>query len=109
MITCDSIEGFPVLKYYEALACNTLLLATPSKELEDLGFIDGKTFAAVNSSNILEKAYYYLNHEEERTKMAHNGYELVREKHSTERRSKELVTFLQDIIQGRRVGTLADY
>ncbi|MGD6843444.1 glycosyltransferase family protein [Bacillus infantis] len=97
-ITCDSNDHFPLMKYYEVLACNTLLLATPSKELEDLGFIDGETFVAVNQENIKEKAYHYLYHEKERLAISQRGYEMVRSRHSTAARAKELLEKIERII-----------
>ena len=97
-ITCDSIDHFPVMKYFETLACNTLLLATPSQELEDLGFVDGKTFVAVEPATIYEKAYYYLHHEKERWEIAQKGYEMVRERHSTQARVTDLLEKIRGII-----------
>ncbi|XJZ28208.1 glycosyltransferase [Bacillota bacterium Lsc_1132] len=101
-ITCDSIDHFPVMKYFETLACNTLLLATTSQELSDLGFIDGKTFVAVDPSKIYEKGYYYLHHEKERLEIAQRGYEMVRKRHATETRVKYLLEKIQEIIGNRQ-------
>jgi hypothetical protein len=50
-LTCDSIFHYPIIKYYEVLACKTLLLAPSSKELRDLGFIPGVNFVPVNRRN----------------------------------------------------------
>ncbi|WP_062351981.1 glycosyltransferase [Bacillus kwashiorkori] len=90
-VTCDSVDRFPVMKYYEATACRSLLLATPSKELADLGFIDGETFVAINEENVLNKIHFYLQNESERLKIAKKGYEMVRSRHSTEIRAQQLV------------------
>lgn len=99
-LTCDSVERFPVLKYYEAAACNTLLLAGGNKELNDLGFIDGETFISVNRDNFMEKADYYAGHEEERKRIAARGMEMVSRRHSTEQRAKELVETIKNNILG---------
>lgn len=98
VLTCDSTYHFPVLKYFETAACNTLLLAPASKELSDLGFIDGKTFAAVNADNFKRKAYYYLNNEKERKEIAKNGCEMVRKRHSTAKRAEELLEKITQIV-----------
>mgnify|MGYP000881527122 FL=1 len=97
-VTCDSIEHYPVMKYFEVLACNTLLLATPSQELSDLGFIDGETFVAVNEHNLKDKITYYLQNEDERRKIARQGFEMVRRDHSTEKRTNELLSHINKII-----------
>lgn len=96
-LTCDSIYEFPVLKYYEALACNTLLLASGSKELEDLGFIDGETFVAVNETNFKEKAEYYLKNEAERLAVAQRGYQMVHSRHTTKQRISEWLEKIKEI------------
>lgn len=90
-LTCDSIFKYPVMKYFEVLACKTLLLAPSSNELTDLGFIDGKTFVSVERHTFLEAADYYLHHEKERVEIAEKGYRMVREKHSTQKRVSELL------------------
>jgi hypothetical protein len=98
-ITCNSADHLPLMKYFEVLACNTLLLANSSKELHDLGFIDGETFVSVDSSNVKEKAYYYLTHPAEREAIAARGYEMVRKRHSTELRVKELIGKINQILK----------
>ncbi|WP_205665297.1 glycosyltransferase [Pseudalkalibacillus hwajinpoensis] len=96
--TCDSNYHFPLLKYYEALACGTLLLGTGSEELRDLGFIDGKTYVEINQSNFNEKAKYYLKNEAERLSIAKRGEELIQQRHSTEIRARELVVQISKLI-----------
>lgn len=96
--TDGGIYNYPVKKYYEVLACKTLLLAPTFKELEDLGFIPDVNFVAINGSDFLEKAKFYLEHKEEREKITENGYNMVRSKHSTEMRVIQFVKTVQDIL-----------
>ncbi|RSL29030.1 glycosyltransferase family 1 protein [Salibacterium salarium] len=96
--TDDSIYKYPINKYFEIPACNTLLLATGSKELRDLGFKDNETFVEINENNYLEKARYYLTNEKERNRIAKQGYELVRKRHSTEVRAKQFVNHIFNYI-----------
>ncbi len=103
-VTCDSKDHLPVLKYFEVPACRTLLLATTSKELEDLGFIDGKTFVSVNEHNLIEKIHYYLRNGKERKKIADAGWRMVRQRHSTAKRTKELLKYIRDAVVGKPVG-----
>jgi len=97
-LTCDSIYKYPVVKYFEVLACNTLLLASTSKELFDLGFVPGVHFVPVDEDDFEEKAQYYLEHESERLKIAQQGYEMVCEKHSTVKRAADFLNIIKDIL-----------
>lgn len=105
-LTSDSVYQFPVLKYYEVAACRTLLLASASKELNDLGFKPGKTFVAVNAANFQEAAKYYLHHDKERRDIAERGYQMVRERHSTKKRAAELISNIQQIMNEKSKGAL---
>ncbi len=97
-LTCDSIYKYPLLKYYEVMACNTLLLAPVSDELIDLGFIPGTNFIAIDETDFEDKAEYYLNHEQERLEIAQRGCDMVRTRHSTSIRAREFVKTIEQII-----------
>jgi spore maturation protein CgeB len=94
------IYGYPVKKYFEVPACRTLLLASGSQELSDLGFIDGHTFVQISKQNVQEKAAYYLLHKDERKRIAHNGYMMVRERHSTEKRAQQFMEMIRAYLGG---------
>ncbi|UJL46872.1 glycosyltransferase family 1 protein [Virgibacillus sp. NKC19-16] len=96
--TCPSVLNYPVIKYFEALACKTLLLAPTFKELEDLGFIPGVHFIPIDETNFKEKAAYYLTHDTERQKIAEQGYHFVRQRHSVKQRTKQLVKIIERIL-----------
>lgn len=89
--TDDCLYHFPVFKYFEVLACNTLLLASGSPELEELGFVNEKTFVEINSENYYEKALFYLKHKDKRKVIAKKGYEMVRARHTTRIRVREFI------------------
>ncbi|MFA8439161.1 glycosyltransferase [Pueribacillus sp. YX66] len=97
LFTSHSNYQYPVLKYFETAACNTLLMANGSQELIDLGFIDGKTYVEVDEKNVLEKAHYYLENEEERRNISSRAYNMVRERHSTAKRASEFVDFIKGL------------
>lgn len=97
--TDGGIYNYPVKKYYEVLACKTLLLAPSFKELEDLGFIPGVHFVDVDENNFLEKAKYYLQYDKEREEIAQKGYEMVRAKHSVDIRVSQFVKIIEDIMK----------
>ncbi|MED1862809.1 glycosyltransferase [Fictibacillus nanhaiensis] len=90
-LTCDSIHHFPLLKYFEVLACGTLLAGSGSQELSELGFIDGKTFVQIDEVNFQEKIDYYLENEVLRNQIVNNGQSLIQERHTTEIRAKQMV------------------
>lgn len=96
--TCGGVYNYPVAKYFEALACKALLLAAPIPELADLGFIPGETYVPITADDFREKAEYYLHHEKERLRIAEQGYEMVRERHSTARRAQDLVDEITKIL-----------
>ena len=58
--TCGSALRYPLLKFYEAPACRTLLLAEPNQDIFDLGFKDGTHFIACEVEDFYDKAKYYL-------------------------------------------------
>ncbi|MFC5451036.1 glycosyltransferase [Paenibacillus aestuarii] len=98
--TDDLIYHYPVKKFFEVVACNTLLLASGSQELKDLGFVDGETYVEINQENFEKKAKYYLKHKEERKQIANNGYKMVRARHSIDRRSQEFVDMITEYLGG---------
>lgn len=96
--TCPSIYSYPIMKYYEALACRSLLLAPTFKELEDIGFLPGVHFVDINESNFKEKATYYLNNEHERRKIMDEGYKFIHQNHTVQIRARQLVERIKQII-----------
>jgi len=97
--TCDLILKYPISKYFEVLACNTLLLAIGSQELRDLGFQDGETFVEINRKNFREKARYYLENEKERLEIAKRGYEMVHTHFQTKKRAKQFVDTIKSFLR----------
>jgi hypothetical protein len=96
--TDDSLFKYPIAKYFEVPACNTLLMASGSKELRDLGFIDGETFVEINEDNYLKQAIYYLEHAKEREEIALRGFEMVRQRHTTAIRARQFVNYLKEFL-----------
>lgn len=89
---------YAITKYFEVLACKTLLLASTSKELNDLGFIPGVHYVEINEDNFKDKAEYYLSHEKEREEIAEQGYEMVRSRHTTVHRASQLLGMIEGIL-----------
>ncbi|MFS0865165.1 glycosyltransferase [Fredinandcohnia sp. 179-A 10B2 NHS] len=100
--TCGSSLKYPVLKFFEAPACKTLLLAEPVPDILELGFEDGVNFVACDRMNFYEKALYYLQHEEERKRITENGYNLIHTLHTNEARAQQLIHYIKEYIENGR-------
>lgn len=100
--TCDSVYQYPLPKFFEALACKSLLMAPGSKELLDLGYEPGINYIAIGEQDFEDKARYYLAHDEERQEIAERGYKMVHSRHSTAQRAAELLNIIQKILANRR-------
>lgn len=98
LFSCPSILNYPVIKYFEALACKTLLLAPTFKELEDLGFIPGFHFVPIDENNFKEKAAYFLENETQRQKIVEQGYNFVHQRHTVKLRTEQLVGKIESIL-----------
>lgn len=69
-------------KYVEAMASRACLFANEPMDAELIGLVDGYNYVKIDESNVQSKVEYYLSHEEERAKIATEGYKLVFEKYS---------------------------
>lgn len=98
VFTCPSVFRYPVIKYFEVLACHALLLAPTFPELEDLGFIPGYHFVAIDETNFKDKATYYLTYATERQQIAEQGYQFIRQHHATTKRTKQLLDRIKSIL-----------
>ncbi|NLY80088.1 MAG: glycosyltransferase family 1 protein, partial [Lysinibacillus sp.] len=97
--TCGSSYKFPVLKFFEAPACKTLLLAEANPDILELGFKDGVNFVACDKTNFNEKAMYYLKNEKERMRITENGYKFIHANHTDDVRAKNFVNEIREFIK----------
>lgn len=101
--TCGSRHengGIPVLKFFEAPACRTLLLAEDNEDIKELGFVDGENFVSCTVDNIAEKTKYYLENDEERERITENGYKFVHQHHTNNHRAKKMIDVINKLIAG---------
>jgi len=94
-----SIWNYPLAKFFEAMACNTLVMAPMPLNGEDLHFKPEFNFVEINEENFLEKIRYYLGHENERREIAKRGCETVKKYHTVTVRARQLVDYLNNIIE----------
>lgn len=100
--TCGGVYKYPVLKYFEALACRTLLLAEPVQDITELGFVDGEHFVACDPSDFYEKAVNFLENESERQLITDRGYEFIHDFHTNEARAQQLVHYIEEFLEGQK-------
>jgi hypothetical protein len=93
-LTCSGTHKYPVMKYFEAMACGTLLLADEPLDADELGFKKGENYALLDDLFAIE---YYLSHREEAEYIAGKGETLVRAKHSDKVRAQELYRMLASL------------
>lgn len=93
----SGIFNYPLMKYFEGMACNTLVMAPMPKDGKDLHFIPDKNFIEINRRNYLEKIRYYLKHEDERRQIALFGMETIKKYHTVQIRTNELIEYLNGV------------
>ena len=87
--TDTSTFRFAVMKLFEVMACNTLLLSDIPQDAEELGFKSGDTLLEITPDNFMETFRYCLSHPEEVAPIAKRGYDLVHLRHTIDIRAKE--------------------
>lgn len=95
-----SLNGDLNLRVFETLGMGQFLLTDKIENgLLDL-FEDGKHLVTYSSDqDLLEKATYYLQHEEEREKIAQSGYQEALQHHDFFQRAKTIIALLETIRQ----------
>ncbi len=94
LVVNEAIQGEVNLRFFEALAAGALLLT------EDVGpnlqglLTPGEDLITYGPQDLLEKAAYYLSHEEERRAIAQRGRERVCAQHHTLARARQFLEYL---------------
>ena len=91
-----SVFKYPLMKFYEGMACGTCVMADIPLSAEELHLIPDWNFVSIDKSNWKEKLKYYLKHDNEREEIAQRGYEMVMKHHTAEVRAKQLLRFLEE-------------
>ena len=83
-------SGIP-LRIFDIMGCGGFLISNYQPELLDY-FIPGEDIVLYDSiPDLLEKINYYLNNEEERLAIAHNGYEKIKKYHTYDIRLESML------------------
>ncbi len=105
-ITSRSIESGIPLRVWDIMAVGGFCLTNYQPELEDY-FEIGKDLEVYHDiKEMEEKIRYYLNHEEERVRIAINGYRKVRQKHNLKARMQKVLDtiFQENCVVGEAYG-----
>lgn len=93
-ITSRSVESGIPLRVWDIMAVGGFCLTNYQPELEEY-FEIGKDLAVFyDLKDLEEKIDYYLRHEDERVRIAINGYKKVREKHGLKGRMQRVLDFI---------------
>ena len=81
-----------LMKYFEAMACGSLLITDEPTDGSIMGFIDGENIVYYrNISDAVKKIRYYIDNQEERKRIARNGSRLVHTFHGNDKRVKAVL------------------
>lgn len=91
----DNDAGF-FMKHLETMACGCMLLCQYTPLLEKLGFVNNEHLMWWNTiSECEDKVLYHLAYHDERNRIAKNGEEEVKSKHTWTHRVNKLISWLE--------------
>ncbi len=90
-ITLRSIVSGIPLRAFDIMGCGGFLLTNYQADFLDYFVPDVDYVYFESKDNLVEKAGYYLEHDEERKKIAESGYKKVKEQHNYYIRVKEML------------------
>ena len=95
-----STYKYPVAKFFEIPACHTALVGNYTPELGRLGFKPNENYIHIEiDSDIAKIVEHYLDDYEKLIEITENGYKMVHKKHNTEQRTKEFISYCEEIIR----------
>lgn len=91
-ITLRSIVSGIPLRAMDIMGCGGFLLTNYQEDFLEY-FVPGKDYVYYEDlTDLVEKAGYYLTHEEERMEIAESGYQKVKEQHTYHKRVRQMLT-----------------
>ena len=92
----SSIYKYPLVRYWETMACKCLAMADMPLTGEDVFLKPRFNFVEISEEDWSEKLEYYIENDKERNRIIEKGYETVMKNHTTEIRAKQLYDFLEE-------------
>lgn len=93
-MTIRPIQTGLSLRVFDILGCGGFLLTNYQQELGELYEIGKDVEVFTSKEELADKAAYYLTHEDERQKIAGNGYEKTRALHTYETRISQMIRII---------------
>jgi Glycosyl transferases group 1 len=85
------------LRCFEVMAAGALLITSSPTELSDLGFVAGTHFVSYQKeAELYQLVRFYIEHDDERNKIARAGRILVMKEHTYDCRVKKILNLLQE-------------
>ena len=98
-ITLRSIAGGVPLRVFDVMGMGGFMLSNWQAEIPELFVEDKEIVTYKTPEELIEKADYYLRHDDERARIAANGYQKVKEQHTYEHRLDKIISIIQRKIQ----------
>lgn len=95
-ITLPSIETGIPQRIFDIMGCGGFVLTNYQEDLEDLFTIGEDLDVFHDLDELKEKTAYYLQHENERIKIAMHGYQKVRKEYSYTNRMKHIIKIVEE-------------
>jgi spore maturation protein CgeB len=98
---CTSIYRYPVVKFFEAMACKTMPMADNPIDMERLHLVPNWNFVSVDMDCWRYKMDYFVREEsdKERQRIIDNGYETVMKYHTSIIRTEQLLSYCKMLIE----------
>lgn len=90
-ISLRSIRSGIPLRAFDIMGAGGFLLSNYQEDFLDYFVPDQDFVYYLDENDLLSKIEYYLGHEKERSEIARNGYEKVKQAHTYEHRAKEML------------------
>lgn len=93
-MTIKTIESGIPLRIFDIMGNKGFVITNYQSELLDYFVPDEDLVIYESREDLVKKISYYLQHEEERIKIAENGYQKVKRRHTIENRLKDIITIV---------------
>lgn len=96
-ITAKSIRSGLPLRIFDILGCGGFCLTNYQPELSDYFTIGSDLECYTDEKDLLDKVSYYLAHEDERARIARNGFETIKKYHNYPERLLQMLSLAYGI------------
>jgi hypothetical protein len=109
LATEGGIFRYSVAKIFEGMACGIFLLMDSPMDAEALRFEVNVNYAELKWTDFEHQFKYWFEHDEERKRIAKNGYDLIQKYHTVTARAEQMIAQLEEVINAKREGRRFDY